>query len=81
MIYACGKAVRAMTGILHEICRCFEQHYHRRINRFEQVTTMKDLGTGADRGGSLLKEQRQAVPDLSEIHMDASVSYLRTVAT
>jgi len=41
----------------------------------EHVTNMKDLGVGADRGDALLKEQRQAVRDLSEIDMDASVSY------
>jgi len=46
----------------------------------EHVTTMKELGVGADRGDSLLKDQRQAVRELSEIDMDASVSYLRTIA-
>ncbi|HBG06494.1 MAG: hypothetical protein A2075_17195 [Geobacteraceae bacterium GWC2_58_44] len=35
---------------------------------------------GADRGDSLLKGQRQAVRDLSEIDMEASVSYLRILA-
>lgn len=46
----------------------------------EHVSTMKDLGAGADRGDFLLKEQRQAVRELSEIDMDASVSYMRTIA-
>ena len=46
----------------------------------EHVTTMKDLGIGADRGDILLKEQRQAVRELSEIEMDATVSYMRTIA-
>jgi hypothetical protein len=46
----------------------------------EHVATMKDLGVGADRGDSLLKEQRQAARNLSELDMDASVSYMRTIA-
>lgn len=46
----------------------------------EHVSTMKELGAGADRGDSLLKDQRQAVRELSEIDMDASVSYMRTIA-
>ena len=46
----------------------------------EHVTTMKELGTGADRGDFLLKERRQAARDLSEIDMYASVSYMRTIA-
>jgi hypothetical protein len=44
------------------------------------VAAMKELGVGADRGDSLLKGQRQAVRDLSEIDMDAAVSYLRILA-
>jgi hypothetical protein len=44
------------------------------------VTTMKELGVGADRGDSLLKAKRQEVRDLSEIDMDASVGYLRILA-
>jgi hypothetical protein len=44
------------------------------------VTSMKELGIGADRGDTLLKAQRQAVRDLSEIDMDASVGYLRILA-
>lgn len=44
------------------------------------VVSMKELGVGADRGDSLLKGQRQAVRDLSEIDMEASVSYLRILA-
>ena len=46
----------------------------------DHVATMKDLGIGADRGDFLLKEQRQAVRELSEIDMDAAVSYMRTIA-
>ncbi|MFP5212033.1 MAG: hypothetical protein ACLGPL_01505, partial [Acidobacteriota bacterium] len=46
----------------------------------EHVASMKDLGTGADRGDFLLKEQRQAVRELSEIDMEASVSYMKTIA-
>jgi len=46
----------------------------------EHVATMKELGVGAERGDSLLKEQRQEVRNLSEIDMDASVSYIRTIA-
>lgn len=46
----------------------------------EHVSAMKELGIGADRGDTLLKEQRQAVRDLSELDMDASVSYMRTIA-
>jgi hypothetical protein len=46
----------------------------------EHVTTMKELGTGAERGDSLLKEKRQTIRDLSELDMDASVSYIRTIA-
>ena len=46
----------------------------------EHVGTMKELGVGAERGDSLLKDQRQAVRDLSELDMDASVSYLRGIA-
>lgn len=44
------------------------------------VLSMKELGIGADRGDVLLKEQRQAVRNLSEIDMDASISYLRILA-
>lgn len=44
------------------------------------VASMKELGVGADRGDSLLKGQRQAVRHLSEIDMEASVSYLRILA-
>jgi hypothetical protein len=44
------------------------------------VVSMKQLGVGADRGDILLKEQRQAVRNLSEIDMDASISYLRILA-
>ena len=46
----------------------------------EHVATMKELGVGADRGDSLLKERRQEVRDLSELDVDASVSYMRTFA-
>ena len=46
----------------------------------EHVTVMKELGVGADRGDILLKERRQAARELSEIDMDASVSYMRTIA-
>jgi hypothetical protein len=46
----------------------------------EHVATMKELGTGADRGDTLLRERRQAVRELSEIDLDASVSYMRTIA-
>lgn len=46
----------------------------------EHVATMKELGVGADRGDSLLKEQRQAARDHSELDMDASVSYARILA-
>jgi len=28
------ESVHAISEFLHEICRSFEQHYHRRINRF-----------------------------------------------
>ena len=28
------ESIHAMSEFLHEICRSFEQHYHRRINRF-----------------------------------------------
>src|SRR5690242_8814387 len=37
----------------------------------QHVATMKELGVGADRGDSLLRDQRQAVRDLSELDMDA----------
>jgi hypothetical protein len=46
----------------------------------EHVTSMKELGLGAERGDSLLKAKRQAVRDLSEMDMDASVGYLRILA-
>ena len=46
----------------------------------EHVATMKELGIGADRGDSLLRGQRQAVRDLSELDMEASVSYMRGIA-
>jgi hypothetical protein len=46
----------------------------------EHVANMKELGVGADRGDSLLKERRQAVRDLSELEMDACVSYVRGIA-
>ena len=44
------------------------------------VSSMKELGVGADRGDSLLKAQRQAVRDLSEMDMDSAVGYLRILA-
>jgi hypothetical protein len=28
------ESIHAISELLHEICRSFEQHYHRRINRF-----------------------------------------------
>jgi hypothetical protein len=28
------ESVHAISEFLHEICRSFEQHYHRRINRY-----------------------------------------------
>jgi hypothetical protein len=46
----------------------------------EHKTIMKDLGIGAERGDSLLKEQRQAARNLAELDMDASICYLRTIA-
>jgi hypothetical protein len=46
----------------------------------QHVTTMKELGIGADRGDSLLKDQRQTVRDLSELDMDASMSFMRILA-
>lgn len=46
----------------------------------EYVISMKELGVGADRGDILLKGQRQAVRNLSEIDMDAAISYLRILA-
>jgi hypothetical protein len=46
----------------------------------EHKATMKELGIGADRGDMLLKEQRQAARDLSELDIDAAVSYVRTIA-
>jgi hypothetical protein len=46
----------------------------------EHVAIMKELGVGADRGDSLLKEQRQAAREHSELDMDASVSYARILA-
>lgn len=31
------EAIYAMSEFLHEICRAFEQHYHRRITRHVNV--------------------------------------------
>jgi hypothetical protein len=28
------ESIHAISEFLHEICRSFEQHYHRRINQF-----------------------------------------------
>lgn len=46
----------------------------------EHKSVMKELGIGADRGDSLLKEKRQTARNHSELDMDASVNYLRTIA-
>jgi hypothetical protein len=46
----------------------------------EHVATMKELGVGAERGDALLKEQRQAVRDRTEVEVDSTVSYMRTLA-
>lgn len=43
-------------------------------------TTMKELGVGADRGDTFLIDQRQSVRDLSELDVDSSVSYMKTIA-
>ncbi|GFO53992.1 hypothetical protein GMSM_09990 [Geomonas sp. Red276] len=46
----------------------------------QHVAAMKEVGVGADRGDSLLKEKRQALREESEIDVDACVSYLRILA-
>ena len=46
----------------------------------EHIATMKELSIGADRGDSLLQEQRQAVRDLTELEMYSSISYMKTIA-
>ncbi|WP_224983000.1 hypothetical protein [Geomonas agri] len=46
----------------------------------DHVVTMKELSIGADRGDSLLQQQRQAIRDLSELEMHSSVSYMKTIA-
>lgn len=46
----------------------------------EHKAIMKELGVGADRGDSLLKEQRQAAREQAELDMDASICYQRTIA-
>jgi hypothetical protein len=44
------------------------------------VAAMKELGVGAERGDTLLKERRQEVRDISELDMDSSICYLRSIA-
>ncbi|MBJ6799918.1 hypothetical protein [Geomonas propionica] len=41
---------------------------------------MKELSIGADRGDTLLQQQRQAIRDLAELEMHSSVSYMKTIA-
>lgn len=43
-------------------------------------TTMKELGVGADRGDSLLKERRQSIRNLSDLDICSTVSYMKTLA-
>jgi hypothetical protein len=43
-------------------------------------SVLKELSVGADRGDSLLKEQRQSARYLSEIDLHASASYLKILA-
>lgn len=46
----------------------------------EHVAAMKELSVGADRGDTLLKEQRQARRNLSELDIDTSVGYMKGIA-
>ena len=46
----------------------------------QHLTTMKDLGVGADRGDSLLKEQRQNERNLTDLKIDSSISYMKILA-
>lgn len=46
----------------------------------QHKAVMKELGIGADRGDALLKEKRQIERDVSELHMDAAVSFARVLA-
>ncbi|TSK08505.1 MAG: hypothetical protein FPO08_04125 [Geobacter sp.] len=46
----------------------------------EHITTMKQLSIGADRGDSLLQEQRHAARELADLDMYSSVSYMKTIA-
>ncbi|GFO66341.1 hypothetical protein [Geomonas paludis] len=55
-------------------------HIHPGQRFRDHVATMKELSIGADRGDVLLKEQRQAVRDLSELDIHSSVSYMKTIA-
>ena len=76
--------------ILHDFSNVLDGHEFYNTNRPSavpggdrfrgHVASMKELGIGADRGDILLKVQRQAVRNLSEIDMDAAISYLRILA-
>ncbi|MBU5613003.1 hypothetical protein [Geomonas azotofigens] len=55
-------------------------HIHPGQRFRDHVTTMKELSVGADRGDTLLQKKRQAIRDLSELEMHASVSYVKTIA-
>lgn len=46
----------------------------------QHLTVMKDLGIGADRGDSLMKEQRQNERNRTDLNMDASISYMKILA-
>ncbi|HJV64159.1 MAG TPA: fibronectin type III domain-containing protein [Geomonas sp.] len=55
-------------------------HVHPGQKFRDHVIVMKEYGIGADRGDSLLKEQRQKARDLSELDLFASVCYVKTIA-
>lgn len=46
----------------------------------QHLTVMKELGVGAERGDSLLKEQRLNERYRADLNMDASISYMKIIA-
>ncbi len=46
----------------------------------QHLAVMKELGVGAERGDSLLREQRQNERNRADLNMDASISYMKIIA-
>ena len=77
-------------GVLDDVADALDGNELYNTNRPDHVpagqrfrdhkSTMKELGVGADRGDTLLKDQRQSVRNLSELDLHSTISYTKTIA-